>query len=94
LIDYAVLLDTTIHLIVKCESGTTKICKEMSADCLVFFNGPSRGLSKVKPVPPVPPLMSREELIRRLTVFLEQEGFIPQILSEEDLGSYLRRHDL
>jgi hypothetical protein len=35
---YVALLDSTIHLIVECESGTTKTFKSMSAECLVFFN--------------------------------------------------------
>jgi hypothetical protein len=43
---YVVLLGSTIHLIVECESGTTKTYKDMSAECLVFFNGPGSGLSK------------------------------------------------
>lgn len=43
---YVVLLGSTIHLIVECEPGTTLTIKGMSAECLVFFNGPGSGLSR------------------------------------------------
>jgi len=43
LIQWGVLWDGILHLIVECQPGTIRRIKGMSADCLVFFNGQSNG---------------------------------------------------
>jgi len=43
LILWSVLSAGILHLIVECQPGTTKTIKELSADCLVFFNEPGNG---------------------------------------------------